>query len=290
MNDFGSCILMHITGRFDWPDYAPVQQSEEEIQEARYAYAALLSMCDEQLGKVLDRMDEYGLWKDTLLIVNTDHGYLLGEHGYWAKNYMPLYEEIVHTPLFIYDPRCGKQGERRKALVQTVDLPVTILNFFGIQVPKRMTGQDLEDTVREDKKIRDGALFGIHGAHVCVTDGRYVYMRAPARKENQPLYEYTWMPARMVGFFSRQELMQAELKEGGRFTGELPVPRIPAQCGIPAFAYGNLLFDLTQDPGQEHPLEDPETEARMCRLLTGLMKQEDAPAEQYERLGLLEYL
>ena len=276
--------------RFDWPDYAPVQQSEEEIQEARYAYAALLSMCDEQLGKVLDRMDEYGLWKDTLLIVNTDHGYLLGEHGYWAKNYMPLYEEIVHTPLFIYDPKCGKQGERRTALVQTVDLPVTILNFFGIQVPKRMTGQDLEDTVREDKKIRDGALFGIHGAHVCVTDGRYVYMRAPARKENQPLYEYTWMPSRMVGFFSRQELMQAELKEGGRFTGELPVPRIPAQCGIPAFAYGNLLFDLTQDPGQEHPLEDPETEARMCRLLTGLMKQEDAPAEQYERLGLLEYL
>ncbi len=276
--------------RFDWPDYAPVNQTEEEIMEARYEYAALLSMCDEQLGKVLDQMDRYGLWEDTLLIVNTDHGYLLGDHGYWAKNYMPLYQEIVNTPLFIYDPRCGKKGERRKALVQTVDLPATILSFFGIPVPQRMTGFDLQDTVREDKKVRQGALFGIHGAHVCVTDGHYVYMRAPVNKENKPLYEYTWMPSHMVGFFDREELKKAEMGEGTAFSDFIPVPKIPAECYIEAFDYGNLLFDLEKDPKQEHPVQDRETEERLSRLMTDLMKREDAPAEQYIRLGLEEYL
>ena len=41
-------------------------------------------MCDEQLGRLLDYMDEKNLWEDTMVIVNTDHGYMLGEHGYCA--------------------------------------------------------------------------------------------------------------------------------------------------------------------------------------------------------------
>ena len=48
------------------------------MEHVRYEYAALVSMCDAYLGKVLDFMDEHDMWKDTLLIVNTDHGYLSG--------------------------------------------------------------------------------------------------------------------------------------------------------------------------------------------------------------------
>lgn len=50
------------------------------------SYAALLTMCDTYLGKFLDYMDENDMWKDTMLIVNTDHGFLLGEHDRWAKS------------------------------------------------------------------------------------------------------------------------------------------------------------------------------------------------------------
>ncbi len=73
-------------------------------------YAALLSMCDHYLGKVLDLMDELDLWKDTLLIVCTDHGFLLGEHDWWAKIVQPFFNEVAHAPLFIWDPRCGYTG------------------------------------------------------------------------------------------------------------------------------------------------------------------------------------
>ncbi len=89
----------------DWPDYFIVTEPEEQVQHLRYEYAALLSMCDHYLGVILDLMDELALWKDTMLIVNTDHGFLLSEHGLWGKNFQPLYNEIAQIPLFIWDPR-----------------------------------------------------------------------------------------------------------------------------------------------------------------------------------------
>ena len=60
-------------------------------------------------------MDELDLWKDTMLIVNTDHGFFLSEHGYWGKGGSPNYEELVHTPLFIWDPRSGRKGVHQPA-------------------------------------------------------------------------------------------------------------------------------------------------------------------------------
>ena len=272
--------------RFDWPDYAPVHQTPEEVKQAGYEYAALVTMCDEQLGKVLDLMDAHDLWEDTMLIVNTDHGYLLGEHGYWAKNYMPLYQEIVNIPLFIYDPRSRVQGECRKSLVQTADIPATLLGFFGLEIPGRMTGRDLREAVAGDRPVREAALFGIHGAHVCVTDGKYVYMRAPVHQENKPLYEYTWMPAHMAEFFDKKELSSAEMTEGTEYTGGIPVPRMETECYIPAYHYGHLLFDIEKDPHQENPICDEDVEKRLCGLMVELMERENAPEEQYIRLGL----
>ena len=55
------------------------------------------------------------------------------EHDCCAKIVMPWYEEVAHTPFFVWDPRCGKKGERRQALVQpSIDLAPTILDFYGL--------------------------------------------------------------------------------------------------------------------------------------------------------------
>ena len=119
----------------DWPDYRPVNEedSPEFITHLRHQYASVLKLCDENLGKVLDAMDHYNLWKDTMLIVNTDHGFLLSEHGQWAKCHCPFYGEVAHTPLFIWDPRSRKQNVRTSQLVQTIDLSAAQLwNLHGL--------------------------------------------------------------------------------------------------------------------------------------------------------------
>lgn len=62
---------------YDWPR-GKVSESEEAIAHIRCRYRALVSMCDRNLGRILDLMDEHDLWRDTMLIVGTDHGFLLG--------------------------------------------------------------------------------------------------------------------------------------------------------------------------------------------------------------------
>lgn len=273
-------------GRFDWADYARVTETPEQIQELRRNYKALVSMCDASLGRILDKFDEYDLWKDTLLIVNTDHGYMLGEHDFWAKNYMPFYQEIVHLPLFIWDPVSGRQGQCCDALVQTIDLPATILEFFGLPVPTDMGGRSVLPAIRENRTVRNAGLFGIHGGHVCCTDGHYVFMKAPAIGENQPLYEYTLMPAHTTSFFNPAELENAQLARAFDFTKNMPVLQCPTICGIDAHAYGDMLFDIEKDYEQLHPLKDDKIRQRMMSLMVALMDENDAPAEQYQRLGL----
>ncbi|MDF2964036.1 MAG: sulfatase [Paenibacillus sp.] len=271
---------------FDWPSYAPVHQSKEEVNHVRLEYAALLSMCDAYLGRVLDVMDSLDLWKDTLLIVNTDHGFLLGEHDWWAKCVQPFYNEIAHTPLFIWDPRSGKQGESRQSLVQTIDLAPTLLEFFNVDIPKDMQGKALRDTIERDTPVREAALFGIHGGHINCTDGRYVYMKAPASPSNEPLFNYTLMPTHMRSRFSIEELSTVELAEPFAFTKQLKTMKINTKSYVAAHSFGTMLFDVQQDPGQLHPLNDPEAESCMRNLMIRLMKENDAPAEQYIRMGL----
>jgi arylsulfatase A-like enzyme len=270
---------------FDWPGYDYVKEPPEIVEHLRLVSAALHTMCDEYLGRILDLMDEYGLWKDTMLIVNTDHGFMLGEHDMWAKCWQPFYNEIAHTPLFIWDPRSQKKGERRASLVQTIDLPATVLEYFGVDLPADMQGVPLRDTVASDAPVREAGLYGIHGGHVNCTDGRYVYMRAPAGKENRPLYNYTLMPTHMRGMFGVDELKTTELANPFAFTKGLRTMRI-ASGGPDAHSFGTMLFDLEADPGQDTPLRDAAVEDRMLGHLKRLMRENDAPPEQYERLGI----
>lgn len=273
--------------QFDWADYKPVTETPEQVRHLRCEYASLLSMCDEYLGKVLDVFDEFDLWKDTMLIVNTDHGYLLGEHGYWAKNYMPQYNEIANIPLFIWDPRSKVGGERRKSLVQTIDLPVTLLDYFGLPAAKDMHGKSLSQVIENDIPVREAGLFGVHGSHICCTDGRYVYMKAAVNQDNKPLYNYTLIP---IGFsmFTQNVIKTMEIAPPFSFTKDCPINRYNAftQSGEGSYQYGDLLFDNETDPKQERPILDETIIKEMQKKMINLMEENDCPPEQFIRVGL----
>ena len=271
---------------FDWPPYRQVSEPPEMVHHLRMEYAALLSMCDHYLGQVLDLMDELDLWKDTLLIVCTDHGFLLGEHDWWAKIVQPFYNEVAHTPLFIWDPRCARQGERRSQLVQMIDFAPTLLDFFGAAIPKDVQGIALKETLANNAPTREAVLFGVHGGHVNITDGRYVYMRSCQRPDNTPLYEYTLMPTHMRARFGPDELGDIQLAEPFSFTKGCRTMKIAGRLWMDPSRFGTLLFDLDQDPGQEKPIEEFAVEKRMIDHLVRLMKENDAPPEQYIRLGI----
>jgi len=297
------------TATVDWPDYKRADETPEVIERTREEYAALLSMCDASLGRVLDRFDEEGLWEDTLLMVCTDHGFLLGEHGWWGKNIQPWYDENIHTPLFLWDPVSRAAGTATDALVQTIDLGPTLLDLFGVDRTERMQGRSILPIVRasadrastdpaggdpasadpadadRDDSVRTTAMFGSFGGHVNITDGRYVYMRAAAA-QNAPLHEHTLMPTHMNSRFTPAELRDAELVPPFDFTRGVPVLRVPGSAFGDPSSFGTVLFDLATDPEQEHPVIDDALELRMVGLLLDAMRANDAPPSQYERLGL----
>ena len=119
-----------------------------------------------------------------------------------------------------------------------------------------------------------------------VTDGRYVYMRAPVAPGNGPLNEYTLMPVHMRAMASPGELWGAELVEGFSFIKGCPVLKFPSSGMGNPWSHGTLLFDLETDPGQKNPIHDDALEMRMATRLVDLMRANDAPTEQFERLGL----
>ena len=281
---------------FDWPPYREVREDQQTVEHIRYMYAALVSYCDQQLGRVLDMFDQYDLWQDTMLLVNTDHGFLMGEHDWWAKVMTPFFQEIAHIPFWAYDPRHPQcVGQKRRALIQTIDLAPTILEYFDISPTPDMQGHRLVDALVDDSAPRQAVLYGVMGGQVNVTDGRYVYMRAHATPDNTPLYDYTLMPTHMRSMFSPRELTHWQRVDGFSFMKGCQVMQIPTRTPRSFLAKDNpvglgksatLLFDIEQDPGQTQPLDDVEIETRMIKLMLMEMARNECPLEQYQRLGL----
>ncbi|MDR0416534.1 MAG: hypothetical protein LBH76_04320, partial [Propionibacteriaceae bacterium] len=207
-------------------------------------------------------------------------------HSWWGKSVRPCYAELLHTPLHVWDPRRQTPaGERHGALVQTIDIGPTLLEFFGVSLTPDMQGRPLGDFVA-GRAIREAALFGSHGGHVSVTDGRHVYMRACVDATNSPLHEYTLMPTHMRHLFTPDELRHAQLAGPFGFTKGVPVLRLPGWALGNPHDFGSLLFDLAADPAQEHPLCDDALELRLAELLVAAMRANEAPPDQFERLGL----
>lgn len=273
---------------YDWPR-GEINETEEEIKHIQREYKALVSMCDYHLGKILDMMDQYDLWKDTMLIVGTDHGILLSEHNWWSKNLMPYYDEIANTPLFIWDPRDKVKNQKRESLVQLIDWAPTILNYFNLKPTKDMLGSDLQETIKKDQDIhQDGILYGAFSAHVNYTDGEYTLMQGAKQERKDEVYNYTLMPMHMTKRFTVEEMKKCEYVDGFSFTKGLKLLKIPSNDKYKVAGFGTLIFDRKHDPLQNNNLNSNDLKDTLTKKMVKLMKDNDAPDEQYYRLDLIE--
>lgn len=276
---------------FNSPSYGVVMEDEDVVEHGRALYKGLITMCDRSIGKVLDFMDENNMWEDTMVILNCDHGLLVGEKDWWAKSVMPCYNEISNIPFFIYDPRGTKPGHR-KSLAQTIDIPATLLDFFGVEKPKEMQGKSLRPIIENDTPVRKYGIFGYWGSFINITDGTHTYMRASQTLANKPCNEYTLMPTSRNGFFKTKRLEECTLEKPFDFTKGCPTMKVTGESKLGApifcnsFQFDNFLWDLEQDPMQENPIVDYELEATMINEMIREMKDNDAPSEQYVRVGL----
>jgi len=107
-----------------------------------HGYYAATSYTDAQIGKVLAALDELGLAKNTYVVLWGDHGWHLGDHGFWCKH--TNYEQATRIPILISGPSLPP-GQRTSSLIETVDLYPTLLELTGQPLPETgIAGIELE--------------------------------------------------------------------------------------------------------------------------------------------------
>ncbi len=118
----------------------PPQKFNAKLDQAKYW--AQIELIDENVGRLLDLLDETGQRENTILIFTSDHGESLGDHGLRRKG-CRFYEGLVRVPLIVSWPGRFQQGLRSDALVELTDLVPTLLEVLGLPVSERIQGRSL---------------------------------------------------------------------------------------------------------------------------------------------------
>jgi hypothetical protein len=287
-----------------WPPYAVDAIAsgvldERTARQLRANYGAKVSFIDHWLGRLLDVFDRHDRWRDTALVICTDHGHYLGERDVFGKPGVPVYRPMGHIPLLVAWP--GRPAGSVDALTTTVDLHATLLDVFGVADAAERPGHGhslvplLEGSATS---VRAAAITGAWGREVTVTDGISRYTRAPVA-ENRPLSMWSnrWSTMPIHAF---PEILlpppddRAWLDRMPHST--IPVIRQPFDPGdrLPFWAGRrgagqppvHELYDTDADPDEVENLAGTGREAEAIELLRAALAEVDAPAEQLARLGL----
>ena len=109
-------------------------------------YLRCAQAVDDNLGRLLEYLDQSGLAENTIVVYTSDQGVFLGEHGYFDKRFM--YEESLRMPLIIRWPREISEGTVYNALVENVDFAPFLLDCAGIETPAYMQGRSFRQVLR----------------------------------------------------------------------------------------------------------------------------------------------
>ena len=123
----------------------------------KHAYYATTTFMDAQIGRVLDKLKETALDKNTIVVFTSDHGYHLGEHGHWQKQ--TLFEDATRVPLIFAGPGVKKRLKSVESPVELVDIYPTLMEMVGFEPPSFVSGKSLTPFFKDSKaSIRSSAL------------------------------------------------------------------------------------------------------------------------------------
>jgi len=136
-------------------------QRDEVRKKVIPAYMGLIKQCDDQLGRILEHLEQTDTLKDTMIVLTSDHGDYLGDH--WLGEKDLFHEQSVKVPMIIYDPRAGAdatRGTTSDALVESIDLAPTLVDFAGGKIADHiLEGRSLTPLMHgETVKWRDVAI------------------------------------------------------------------------------------------------------------------------------------
>lgn len=161
------------------------QLNEMDFRKSRASYYGLVSHVDERVGKVIKYLKDENLYDESLIVFTSDHGSMMGEHGFVEK-WGHMYEEVMHIPFMIKLPNDTAKGRRYDSFVESVDLMPTLLDYLDINIPKQVQGQSLLPYISGETAKHKDEVYGQYycgslqnKAALCIRDKRYKYTTYP---------------------------------------------------------------------------------------------------------------
>ena len=130
----------------------PVERRKAQYQVYMKSYLRCVASIDDNMGRVLDYLDENGLADNTIVIYTSDQGFFLGEHGWYDKRFM--YEESLRMPFLMRFPGKIEAGDVDEHLMMNTDFAPTLLDYAGVKIPEDMQGRSFRGIV-EGEEILD---------------------------------------------------------------------------------------------------------------------------------------
>jgi arylsulfatase A-like enzyme len=154
------------------------------LRRMRQLYAAEVTMVDVWLGRFLDRLENLGLAANTLVVLVSDHGVLLGERGWVGKRYSEMHEELTHVPLAMRHPAGKAAGRTSGYYASTHDVGPTVLSVLGVDEPRGMNGADLSPLFNGNApRTKRGYRTSAYNTYVSASDGRWLLIAGNHREE-----------------------------------------------------------------------------------------------------------
>lgn len=156
-------------------DHAAVLKGDQ-WKKAVQAYLATISFLDDQVGRLLDGLDQSPRKDKTIIVWWTDHGWNLGEKQHWRK--FALWEETTRTSMAIVAPGVTKPGTTCSAPVDYTNIYPTLCQLTGLPVPEHVKGASLTPLLKDPATKWDGVAVCTHGkGNHAVRDARWRYIR-----------------------------------------------------------------------------------------------------------------
>jgi iduronate 2-sulfatase len=151
----------------------PIGQYPDNQKRMWTGYYASVAFMDAQVGRIVNELERLGLRESTAIVFASDHGYHLGEHGFWQKS--NLHEEVTRVPLIMSVP--GVKPGRSQSLTELMDIFPTLSSLAGLKLPTTVQGKSLVPILKDnDASVRDGSLSLNKGGY-SIRTSNWAFMR-----------------------------------------------------------------------------------------------------------------
>ncbi|MGB0369993.1 MAG: sulfatase [Opitutales bacterium] len=196
---------MAMTHRYRGFDFELGVENDALRREYTQAYHACITFADAQVGLIFDALKESGEWDNTIIVMTSDHGYLLGEKFMWGK--VMLWDMGTKVPMIVRVPGMTRPGSSSDSIVELVDIYPTLTQLAGLRAPDNLQGKSMVPIIQNPKAdTKEFAYTVVRRAGnlgKTIMNDRYHYMAWPNGSEE--LYDFAKDPEEMVNLVNSPE-------------------------------------------------------------------------------------